>query len=219
MRPCPGLVPNLRIESHLFCSFILLKMRRFLTAAVALAVLSLLASACGSGTSAASGRSAAGHARRDVATAYWTVYSSLDRAAFRTTGYGRFVPCSGSGSNSLRYGIETALSATSDRPSLAQFTGTVSSSLSSAGWHLRGAGQNGAGQNIYSGSEHGIDVTLRTFADNLGPGGALTVEGPCVNAGGAASAILSAYGGSASDQYPSAEASASPIPTSFAPSG
>lgn len=196
-------------------------MRRFLGPAALFAVLSLLAAACSSdGMSTAQGDSVASNSRHAVAKVYWQVYNSLDNTVIRTDGFGRFVSCSGSGtaSDSLRYGISGAMSALNAKQELTRFTGLVLSKFATAGWTLHSSGQNSSGQNVYTASKNGVDSTLRTFKTNLGPGASLTVEGGCVNAGSAGSAILSAYGGSGADRYRASETSASPIPTSLTPS-
>lgn len=196
-------------------------MRRFPGTAALLTVLSLLAASCSSdGISTAQGDSVASNSRHAAAKVYWQVYNSLDNAVIRTDGFGRFVSCSGAAtaSDSLRYGVSGAMSALSARQQLTQFTDLVLSKFSAAGWSLHSSGQNSAGQNLYTASKNGIGITLRTFKVNLGPGASLTVEGGCVNAGSAASAILAAYGGSGADRYPASRASASPIPTSLTPS-
>jgi hypothetical protein len=178
----------------------------------------LLAGACSTGTAggagAAAGKSAAERSRRTVALTYWKLYNSLGHAVIRTDGSGRFVSCPAASSR-LRYGVANAVSALTPKQATSQFTGLVQHRFGQAGWPLHPSGTNAAGQRIYSATANGISVTVRFFHDNLGPGAALTVEGKCLNAGKASQTILSSYAGSQADRYPDADATASPVPTSF----
>lgn len=191
-------------------------LRRSAVTALAAAV-GLAAVACGGGGDAAAGKQAAERSRRTVAMAYWRLYNSLGHAVARTNGDGRFISCPGAPA-SLRYGVANAISALTPSQPPGQFTGLVRTRFGQAGWPLHPSGTNAAGQRSYTATAGGITATVRFFHDNLGPGAALTVAGKCVNAGSAAQTILSAYADS-QDNYPDADASASPVPTAFPPSG
>ncbi|MBV9384339.1 MAG: hypothetical protein JOY82_16025 [Streptosporangiaceae bacterium] len=148
---------------------------------------------------------------------YWQLFNSLPGAALRTDGFGRFVSCGNSTSNSVQYGIEDAIDSPSSGQALSGFTALVLKRFAAAGWNLHAAGENQAGQAVYSAKRNSTTVMLRVFGSSR-PGGAFTVQGACVSAGSAASTILNAYGGSGADRYPEPEASASPIPASLTPS-
>lgn len=180
-----------------------------------MALLTGFAGACSS--SPGGGESAARQARHAVAVTYWQLFNSLQGAALRTDGFGRFASCGNSASSSLQYGIENAIDSPRPGQSLPGFTAAVLRRFTAAGWNLNAAGQNQAGQAQYSVKRNGTTVMLRVFS-NSRPGGAFTVQSACVDAGSAASTILNAYGGSGADRYPESEASASPIPNSLTPS-
>ena len=196
-------------------------MPRRTAAAGAVLLASSLAVACSSaaGTSTAGGSPAAGsqgtavanQARQRVAVAFWQLDGSLGHGIESTGGLGRFAACTNQAAGRMVYGIEAAVQpAGSTKPGLAAFTASLLHGFAATGWRLR---QAGAGSYAASGS--GLSVQLRVFSDSGGPGGSLTVQSGCVNAGSAAHQILADYGGDQTDQYPQGDVSARPVPTTF----
>lgn len=195
--------------------------RRTAAAGAVLLACAGLAVACGSaagtGTQASSpaagsqGTAAANQARQRAAAAFWRLDGSLGPRIQSTGGLGRFAACTSQASDQVVYGIQAAVQpAGSTRPGLSAFTASLLHGFATAGWRLR---QAGAGS--YAASGGGLSVQLRVFSDSGGPGGSLTVQSGCVNAGGAAHQILADYGGDQSDQYPQGDVSARPVPTTF----
>ncbi|MGY6024967.1 hypothetical protein [Streptomyces spinosirectus] len=186
-------------------------MRRWLPAAVLLAV---TMSACSSGSdkpTEADGKKTANETRRPVAETYWRLYRSLDDAAFTTRGDGSFARCEGDGQNLVRYTVRTILDSRNSKGSKEtgeQLATAVATRFASAGWQMsqglhRTATKNGIKAELLPSGFSGDTATV-----------AFQVQSKCVDVGSATDKLLDSYS-SHTDIYDSAKKDAAPIPTTF----
>jgi hypothetical protein len=186
-------------------------MRRWLSAAILLAV---TASACSSGSggpSEADGKKAANETRRPVAKTYWQLYRSIDDAAFTTRGDGSFARCEGNDQNLVRYTVRTILDSRNGKGSKEteeQLATAVAARFARVGWQMsqglhRTATKNGIKAELLPSGFSGDTATV-----------AFQVQGKCVDVGAATDKLLDSYV-SNTDMYDSAKKDAAPVPTTF----
>ena len=185
-------------------------MRRWAPATLLLAT---LIGACSNGASKshseAEGKQVADKTRRSVAGVYWQLYNSVGSAAARGGGSGVFADCEKVKKDSVTYSVTTLLDSSDKKDSLESLTAAVAVQLKNAGWSLspssgvhRSATRNGTSVELKPSPISGTSVELQ-------------VRSKCVNVGKAADVLTGDYA-SASDRYKSSQASASPVPTTFA---
>jgi hypothetical protein len=186
-------------------------MRRWLSAAVLLAV---TVSACSSGSdrpSEADGKKAANETRRPVAETYWRLYRSIGNAAFTTRGDGSFARCEGNDQDLVRYTVRTILDSRDSKGSketAEQLTTAVAARFASVGWEMsqglhRTVTKNGVKAELLPSEFSGDTATV-----------AFQVQGKCVDVGAATDKLLDSYD-SNTDIYDSAKKDAAPVPTTF----
>ena len=172
----------------------------------------LLATACSSkgGISSAQGKERANGVRKTTAEVYWKLYNSISAPASGNGGTGHFTPCGKNGSTSTRYVVRAILGATPDKgvtsESLMQ---AVADQLNGLGWHLSPA--DGIHRSAKKG---GITVELEPPSFGTSPMTVLQFESGCVDVGSALDAVVDGYYQN-SDKYDDADASKSPVPTTF----
>ncbi|BBA97447.1 hypothetical protein RVR_3204 [Actinacidiphila reveromycinica] len=157
------------------------------------------------------GKERANQTRKETAAVYWKLYNSLDAPASTSGGAGYFTSCGKSGSSSVQYVVRALIRATSDKKmTYASLEQTVADQLAAAGWHLTPS------EDGRSAEKSGITVELELPSVGAGPTTALQVESGCVDVGAAKDTVSDGYSFNSDwDQYKDADASASPVPTTF----
>ncbi|MFJ3796490.1 hypothetical protein ACIPSJ_09385 [Streptomyces sp. NPDC090088] len=170
-------------------------------------------SACSNGTdkspSAAEGKQTADEMRHPVAKVYWQLYNSIGSAASRGGGSGFFSDCEKVKEDSVMYRVTTLLGPSEKKESLENLTTAVAKQLKNSGWNL--SPSSGVHR---SATKNDISVEVNP-SPITGTSVELQVRSKCVNVGKAADPLTAEYA-SASDKYSSSQASASPVPTTFA---
>jgi hypothetical protein len=176
-------------------------------------LLAVLVGACSNGTSKslseAEGKQVADETRRSVAEVYWKLYNSIGRTASRGGGSGFFSDCEKVKKDSVTYSVTTLLGSNGKKESLESLTQAVAVQLKSAGWKL--SPSSGVRRSV---TKNGSSVELKPSPVS-GTSVEMQVRSNCVNVGNAADVLTGDYA-NASDNYSSSQASASPIPTTFA---
>jgi hypothetical protein len=178
----------------------------------ACAAVILLATACSSnGISSAQGKERANATRKSTAAVYWKLYNAISAPVFRSGGTGSFAKCDSNGPTSITtYTVRATLGVDSGKMTLESLTQLVASQLAGVGWHLSPADDPDR-----SAKKGGITVKLQ-LPEVTGPDPltVLQVQGECVDLGSASNAVVDGYYPQ-SDQYHDADASKSPVPTTF----